>query len=552
MSIWDLLGLIGGLAIFLYGMLMMNNSLTAIAGEKLRSVMLTLTKGKVRGYLTGLGVTIINQSSSATTVLEAVLVGAGLMTFQQSLAVTLGSELGSTVLGQLVAFPKLTLIAPLLIAVPFFASLVVKGKRNRNIAMTVLGFGLLLLGMEMMSASMKPLRSYQPFLDLMQRVENPALGILVGLVFTMIIQSSGATSGLTIAMAITGTITLAQAVPINLGASVGTCITAVLGSLALNREAKRTAYIHALFQTIGMLAVYLLLLIPFRGDRLWLAVARWVTQAVFGTDSVARQIANAHTMMPILNHLLVFPLLPLVVRLFNLLFPPREGGEVFGPLYITEGLVEQPEIGLEQAKKEILRVSEIVEQMLGRCSHPFCSDNGREKDIDTINQLDQKVDILRNAIVVFLTKVAGESLSEAQTKRVVMYLYTINELENLADVIDNNIMDKARKTLEEHVALLEEEARDIAALTAMVLENYRKVMAAFAAGDRQAASELLENQTPIREFQADLRHQHFLRMRRGLQVAVEANPIHMDLLNHYNRINRHVVHIAHTMVDNLA
>jgi phosphate:Na+ symporter len=160
MSIWNYILLVGGLAIFLYGMLMMNNSLTAIAGEKLRSVMLTLTRGKVRGYLTGLGVTIVNQSSSATTVLEAVLVGAGLMTFQQSLAVTLGSELGSTFLGQLVAFPKITRVAPLIIAAAFFASLLVRSRKSKNITLTVIGFGLLLLGMDMMSTSLEPLRSY--------------------------------------------------------------------------------------------------------------------------------------------------------------------------------------------------------------------------------------------------------------------------------------------------------------------------------------------------------------------------------------------------------
>ena len=318
MTIWNCFGLIGGLAVFLYGMLLMNKNLTAIAGNKLSKIMLTLTRGKVRGYLTGLGVTIINQSSSATTFLEAALVGAGLLTFQQSLAVTLGSELGSTFLVQLVAFPSITRLSTIIIAAGFFSSLLTKTKRRKSIAGTILGFGILFLGMDMISKSLVPLRSYQPFLDLMARIENPVLGIIIGLLFTMIVQSSGATSGLTIAMAISETITLSQAVPINMGAAVGTCIIAVLGSLALNREAKRTAYIHIVFQSIGVVLVFVLLSIPFRGDRLWLVLAKEFTSRALGTESLARQIAMAHTFMSVINHIFIIPMLPLIICLMTL------------------------------------------------------------------------------------------------------------------------------------------------------------------------------------------------------------------------------------------
>lgn len=556
MSVWNILNLVGGLAIFLYGMLLMNNSLTAMAGEKLRGIMLILTRGKVRGYLTGLGVTLLNQSSSATTVLEAVLVGASLMTFQQSLAVTLGAELGSTFLAQLVAFPAITRIAPLIIAASFFATLIVGTQKSRSLASTVLGFGLLLLGMELMSSSLKPLRSYQPFLDLMVRVENPILGILLGLVFTMIIQSSGATSGLVIAMGIAGTVNLAQAVPINLGASIGTCITAVLGSMALNREAKRTAYIHVLFQTIGVLFVYTLLLIPLGGERLWLVLVRWVTRTLFGSESLARQIAMAHTMMPVLNHLIVFPLLPLIVRLFNLVFPSKEEEHVFGPIHINDGLVGQPQIALEQATKEIMRTSGIVEQMMQRSYEILTDTSGsakaRETEIEQISLLDKKVDLLRNAIVAFLTKVARSQLTEWHSRETVLALNTINELENLADVVDVNILDRARKLFFELSACLDEQAiEDVASVHGMVLEHFRQVMNAFAQGDRSAAVQLLTDRAPFRDLQAEIRERHFQRLRDGTEESLQINPVYMDLLNHYNRINRHVLHIAKRMAENL-
>jgi len=556
MSIWNIIFLVGGLAIFLYGMLLMNNGLTAAAGQRLRRVMDTLTRGRVRGYLTGLGVTALNQSSSATTVLEAVLVGAGLMTFEQSLAVTLGAEVASTFLGQLVAFPKITHIAPLIIAGAFFTSLVVKTQRARSITTTLIGFGLLLWGMELMSTSLEPLRRFRPFLNLMVTVSHPLVGIAVGLVFTMIVQSSGATSGLTIAMALSGTITLAQAVPINMGASVGTCITAVIGSMALNREAKRTAYIHVMFQTISLILVYVLLMIPFQGDRLWLVLVRWVTSTLVGTDSLTRQVAMAHTMMPILNDLVVFPLLPLLTRFYNKIYPPLKSEASFGPVYLTEGLVEQPEIGIEQAKKETMRVVGIVTEMLERCRRLFVDQENnktKEREINEISALDGKVDLLRNAIVAFLTRVAGESLSELQSRRVVLALNTINELENLADVIDINILDRARKLffdLQMHMS--DEGTREFASLHGMVVDHFQEVMSGFEAEKAEVAVKFLSDRAPFRELQAEIRMRQFRRLRDGNQLSLETNPVYMDLMNHYNRINRHIIHIAKRMAENLA
>lgn len=554
MTVWDFFTLAGGLAIFLYGMVLMNNSLTAIAGERLRSVMLTLTRGKVRGYLTGFGVTVFNQSSSATTVLEAVLVGAGLMTFQQSLAVTLGAALGSTFLGQLVAFPKITKLATLIIALGFFSSVVLKSRRDRNIALSILGFGMLFLGMDMMSHSLEPLKSYRPFLDLMVSVENPLLGILVGLLFTMIIQSSGATSGLTVAMAVSGTITLAQAVPINLGASIGTCVTAVLGSLALKREAKRSAYIHVVFQVLGVAMIYVLLVFPFRGDKLFLVFTRWITGIIFGTDSLARQIANAHSLMPILSHLLIFPLLPAIVRAFDRIYPSRKEAAAFGPAFINDGLVEQPEIALEQAKKEVVRVGNLVEDMMQKGYQLLCCfDTVKEKAkaIEEIGEIDEHVDLLRNAIVVFVTRVSGALMSDAQSRAYVLLLYTINELENLADVIDINILDRARKLFEMDTALHREGAEEIASLHSMVMDHYRRILKAYEGDDKAAAEDFLSNRGPFKELQAEIRNQHFRRLKEGHKKSIETNPVYMDLLGHYNRMNRHVIHIAKRMVENL-
>ena len=549
MTVWNYFSLVGGLAIFLYGMLQMNKNLTAIAGNGLSKVMLNLTRGKVRGYMTGLGVTIINQSSSATTVLEAALVGAGLMTFQQSLAVTLGAELGSTFLGQLVAFPSITKLSTVIIAAGFFATLLTKTKRSRSIAKTVLGFGLLFLGMDMMSQSLEPLRSFQPFLDLMARIDNPLLGILIGLLFTMIVQSSGATSGLTIAMAVSGTITLSQAVPINMGAAIGTCITAVLGSLALNREAKRTAYIHILFQTIGVIIVYILLLIPFRGDRLWLFLAKEFTSRVLGTDSLGRQIAMAHTFMSVVNHLFIIPMLPLIVKFFNKIYPPLEVEEPFGVKYINDTLIDSPEVALQAAKKEILRGVELAKTMFDDSVAAF-----ETRDLQKVKKIEiaeEQVDFLRNAIIPYLTKVATRELTQTESVTEITYLYLTNEFESIGDVIDKNVLALAEKLIDSKHQFSVDGSADIKKLHQEISKNFAAIVEVVRDDNLELAQEITKSGSTIRRLETDLRERHFRRLQGGLKETVKTSSVHLDLLDNLKRVNDHIVYMAYTVLGRI-
>jgi phosphate:Na+ symporter len=549
MTVWNYFSLVGGLAVFLYGMLQMNKNLTAIAGNRLSKVMLNLTKGKVRGYLTGLGVTIINQSSSATTVLEAALVGAGLMTFGQSLAVTLGAELGSTFLGQLVAFPSITKLSTIIIAAGFFSSLLTKTKRRRSVAKTVFGFGLLFLGIDMMSKSLEPLRSFQPFLDLMARIDNPLLGILIGLVFTMIVQSSGATSGLTIAMAVSGTITLAQAVPINMGAAIGTCITAVIGSLALNREAKRAAYIHILFQTIGVIIVYILLLIPFRGDQLWLYLTKVFTSRVLGTESLARQIAMAHTFMSVVNHLFIIPMLPLIVRFFNKIYPPMEVEEPFGVKYINDTLIDSPDLALEAAKKEILRGVAMAKEMFDDSVSMF-----QTRDIQKLKEIgnkEEKVDILRNEIIPFLTKVAARELTEEESVTEVTYLYLTNEFESIGDVIDKNILALAQKMIDSNHQFSTDGSEDIRRLHEEISRNFASIVEVVKGANLDLAHEITRTGATVRKLETELRERHFRRLQDGLKETVKTSSVHLDLLDNLKRVNDHIVYMAYTVLGRI-
>ena len=545
MSIWNMFSFVGGLAIFLFGMMEMNKNLTAIAGSRMKSIMLTLTKGFARGYVTGLGITIVNQSSSATTVLEAALVGAGLMTFQQSLAVTLGAELGSTFLPQLVAFPSITKFSTLIVAISFVMLLLVKSKRNRHIAMTVFTFGLLFLGMDMMSVSLKPLRTFEPFIELMKHVETPIRGIFIGFVFTMIIQSSGATTGITIAMALAGTISLEQAVPINLGAAVGTCITAVLGSMALNWEAKRSAYIHVLFQFVGAVWVFILLCIPYQGERLYIWGIKWITLHVLGTESIARQIAMGFSCMPVINHLIIFPNLKLIVRLFNRLFPEKDTVKIFGADFIKDHLIAKSvELSLMMTKKEILRVADFIQIMILEMKSAF-----RSKDpavIEKVNELDSKVDTLHKLIIPFLAKLSQEELTSEESKRCQNYMYIQNELESIGDVIDKNIMSLAAKKIDKNLVFSEEGFHELEHLIYKVNKNFENLTQALIHDDKVQAKIILDSYNNKEE--EKYKELHIERLYKGQSKSIATSSVHLDLISYFSQINGHIAYIADRLI----
>lgn len=541
MTIWNLFTLVGGLAIFLFGMTEMNKHLTSIAGSRMKQIMTTLTKGPIRGYLTGLGITIVNQSSSATTVLEAALVGAGLMTFQQSLAVTLGAELGSTFLPQLVAFPSITKLSTLIIFAGFVMLVTVKSKKGKHIALAFFSFGLLFMGMDMMSSALKPLRSFEPFIELMKNVEMPILGVLLGLVFTMIIQSSGATAGITIAMAMSGTISLEQAIPINLGAAVGTCITAVLGSLALNWDAKRSAYIHILFQLIGAVWVFILLSFNFQGERFYIWFIKWFTLHVLGTEHLARQIAMGFTFMPIINHIIVFPNIKLILRLFNKILPEKEAPIPFGPEYVNQKMTNQSiELSLILAKKEILRVAGLVQEMIIEMKNAFHCHNSDQ--LDKLSELDSKVDTLHNAIITFLAELSQNELSPEESEKGMNYLYIQNELESIGDVIEKNIRVLIVKRIEKKLVFSEEGFHEIEHLVYKVNKSYRTLRDALENDDPRLAKSVIESHKKKEE--EKYKEMHIERLHKGLAESIATSSVHLDLISYLARINNHIIYIA--------
>jgi len=549
MSIWNLFSLIGGLAIFIYGLLLMNKNLTAVAGEKMKSIMLSLTKSRPRGFFTGLVITMINQSSSATTVLEAALVSAGLMTFYQSVAVTLGAELGSTFLPHIIAFPSFTKFAPLLIALSVFIFIRLKQQKSINTALVFLGIGFLFLGLSMMLDSVKPLKSYQPFLDIMTRIETPILGVLLGCGFTMIIQSSGATCALAIALAVSGALTLEQALPITLGAAVGTSFKAIIASLALNWEAKRTAYFHVMSQLVGAVFIYILLVLRTpEGERVFIWLTKWVTAAVFRTDDLARQIATGFSMVPLIKIVIFFgtpKLLTLIVAIFDKVFPPRKREKPFSVTFLQEQLVEgSVDIALEMAKKEMLVSADLVKSMFERVDLAFKNKNINL--IDKISETDSKVDLLYKAIIIFLAKISQKELGKDETKRSINYLYIEKELESIGDVIDKNLMVMAKKMINLNLSFSEQGSKELTELHGKVMDNINRMVEVLRDENFHLAKEMAEIYSDIDE--RKYQRLHIERLHKGLKVSIDTSSIHLDVINYYARINKHVVRIAEGII----
>jgi phosphate:Na+ symporter len=356
----------GGLALFLYGMEKMSTGLKRTAGNRMRSILAALTRNRVVAMFVGAFVTMVIQSSSATTVMLVSFVQAGLMTFVQSMGVILGADIGTTVTAQLIA-SNLGDYALLMVAIGFSLHMFGKKDITKNVGDVILGFGLLFFGMKLMSDAMKPLRTYAVFIDIMKEMENPFLGILIGALFTSLVQSSAATTGVVIALAQQGILNLEAGIPLVLGANIGTCITAGLASIGTSREAKRVALAHVMFKLAGVLLF--IFWVPAFADLIRMLSER------FGSGT-ARQIANAHTIFNVALALIFLPFTQHFSKLIFKILPLEEKPQdvIMTTKYLNEESIFTPAVALDLARAEVARMAKLVWRMLASIIIPFMSD----------------------------------------------------------------------------------------------------------------------------------------------------------------------------------
>ncbi len=466
-----IMGLLGGLAIFLFGMEQMTDALKSVAGAGMSKVLSKLTKHRLSAAITGAFVTAVIQSSSVTTVLVVGFISAGLMSLQQSVGVIMGANVGTTITAQIIAF-KVTKYALALVALGFAAMFLAKRQRWQRYGAMVMGLGMIFLGMGFMSDATKPLRSYEPFIDLMQRMDNPLLGILIAAAFTALVQSSSATTGIVIVLASQGFITLEAGITLAFGANIGTCVTAALAALGKPREAAQAAVVHLVFNVVGVL-VWL----PFIG--VLADVVRSVSPIYAELEGAARlaaetprQIANAHTVFNMVNTLLFLPFTVLLAKLVERLLPkrPQVLPDLARPRYLQEIYLDTPALALDRIRLEIRRLGEQVSELGLQVGTAVVS--GTAEDLDAVVDRSRDNQHLFDSINEYTRLLAGQELTGAEARRLAAASAVARYIQNVGETNAVNLVAIGRERLARGVAFGSETTASGDLLTAKVREAF--------------------------------------------------------------------------------
>lgn len=477
------MALAGGLALFLFGMEQLTTALKAAAGARLKDVLARLTRSPATGALTGALITAVIQSSSVTTVLVVGFVSAGLMGLPQAIGVIMGANVGTTVTAQIVAF-KVTDAALLLIAAGFALSFAARRADWRQYGAMTMGVGLVFYGMGVMSDGMTPLRGHAPFIDLMVELRQPLLGMAAGALFTALVQSSSATTGIVIVLASQGFVSLEAGIALALGANVGTCVTAVLSSLGKSREAQRAAAVHVLFNLGGAL-LWLLFIEQLAGLAVWLSPAH---PELHGLARLAaetpRQVANANTVFNLLTTLLCLPFSGVLARLVERWLPDRTTPPGPAPRYLDEALIDTPTLALQRARMELSHLGELVDAMFDALV--AAAREGGPAAADEVERQGRNSAALRAALLDYLDRIRRSPLSEEESLEMGALLRACLCLEQIAGEIDGRLLPLVRTTAG-RVVLPADSARLFVAAFAAMRGALREAVRAASAADRRRA-----------------------------------------------------------------
>jgi phosphate:Na+ symporter len=542
-----IVGLLGGLSLFLYGMSTLSKGLQKSAGEKMRAILGRLTKNRLIGVALGTFVTMIIQSSSATTAMLVGFVESRLLRFSQTIGVILGASIGTTITAQLIAF-KLTDYSLLMIFVGFVFIFFKNSDNLRNIGQTVLGFGILFFGMGIMSDAMYPLRSYSPFIDLLLQLENPILGILAGLIFTAIIQSSSAFIGIMIILGSQGFLSLEASIPLILGSNIGTSITAILASLNTGREAKKVAIAHTLIKVIGVL-IFIWWIPQFTEIVEYISPHSDAQDPFIKLgDEVPRQIANTHTIFNIVITLIFLPITKITAKLIHKMLPPKSKDKnIFKLEHINDQVLQTPVFALNLAKKETIRMARIVQDMLNDIILPFLT---KEKIlIKEIAAKEQQVDFLRDKIKKYLIKINQKNIPKERVNESFQILYTIKELEQIADIISLNLLRKAEQWTNYTGEFSDIGKNEIISYHLKTQKQLSRAIEVFRDINLEQANRMKQKDKKYRDIAHDLEKTHYQRLIEDIKPTVSSSKTHLELIVLLNEINNHATNIARIMID---
>ena len=536
MGMAEVFMLLGGLALFLYGMQMMSNGLEAAAGNKMKQILEKLTSNRFLGVLVGAGITAVIQSSSATTVMVVGFVNSGMMTLSQAVWIIMGANIGTTITGQLIAL-DIGALAPLIAFIGVAAIVFLKNEKVHHYGLIVAGLGILFIGMEMMSAAMMPLRESQTFVSLVTTFSNPLIGILAGAIFTAIIQSSSASVGILQALAVSGVIQLNSAVYVLFGQNIGTCITAVLAAIGTSRNAKRTTVIHLLFNVIGTTIFTIVCMTLPLTDLV----------ASFSPNNVSSQIANMHTLFNIATTILLLPFGEKLAAIAVKILPDtkEEENDVMHLQFIhKENLSKEHKIGLSamaqnEIRSELGRMMDMVKENISDGFMSILESN--PSMLDQATQKEEYIDYLNKEISKYISKMMVHENNQSDTKSMSILFKVCGNLERMGDHA-LNIAEMCKRIEKENIHFSNEELQEIAGMREVCIE----AMNALEDLDQEKLAKVQEIQyyeQKIDDMRDTYRQNQLRRMQEG-RCSDEASIMYSEMLTDFERIGDHMLNIA--------
>ena len=521
-------GLLGGLALFIFALQSMGSGMQDLTGKKASKALEMLTSVPIVGVLFGALVTIVIQSSTVVTVMVVSLVNATVMTLKQAASVIMGANIGTTVTMQLVAF-RVTDWWIYLAAVGFAVYLIAKPKNIKNAGLVLFSMGVLLLGIALMSDAMRPLRDNQGFLNMMHNFsQNRILGVLAGTIFTAIIQSSTAATGVIVAMTMEGLIDLRAALALILGANIGTCLTAVFASVGGSASAKRAAGVHVLLNLVGAL-IFLIFINQYEALVLLISPA----------DDVTRQAANAHMLFSVISVIIALPFINQLVKLVTIIIPGEDARGVKGTLFLDVKTINNPGVAVSLAQKELLRMADMAGQNMALAVEGFIKKS--KKRIKLMKKQEKTVDALEKEIVGFLTKVSQVGMSGDIAIRHAGLLHAANDVERVSDHA-RNIGRLAEHMMENDIEFPEFLFDEIKAMHKLTAEIYNLAVRSVRENNADLVPKVRELDASLDVMKKELRAANVERMS---EVGAECSFIFVDIISNFERVGDHAVNITH-------
>lgn len=552
MDIFAVLTLIGGLALFLFGMNVMGDSLVKVSGGKLDRILERLTSNRLKGVLLGLGVTAVIQSSSATTVMVVGFVNSGIMKLTQAVGVIMGANIGTTVTSWLlsltgiegsnffVSMLKPSSFSPVLAAIGLILTMTAKGNAVRkDVGHILLGFAVLMFGMETMSGAVEPLAQNERFTGILTAFSNPVLGLIAGTVLTAVIQSSSASVGILQALCITGVVPFSAAIPIIMGQNIGTCVTALISAVGANRNAKRASMMHLYFNLIGTIVFMIV----------FYSLNRFLDFAFLDEPASAMGIAVVHSLFNIGCCIAWFPFASILVKLATLTIPdkkdPQKEALEDELSVLDERFLEKPSYAVQVSQDTVIKMAEISGDAL-QLSAELLQDYNENK-AKLVESMEQRVDRYEDALATYLLKVSGRDLKQADSRMVSILLHCINDVERISDHAVN-IRDLAVEMHEKKTGITKGGMEELNVYSRAVQDIVRETIQAFRTGDLNLAREIEPFEEVIDGLSIEVKQRHINRLRKG-KCKLETGMVMEDIITNFERVSDHCSNVAVCMLQ---